>query len=134
MSPALERRSTPDWTAIRARAAQLPENAFDFVREGLSYSVRAVHGEAASGDESRSRHITGQQLCHGLRKFALDRYGQLAGTVMRRWGLRGTEDFGVIVYALIDREEMRASDRDRFEDFIEVYDFEEAFAPAGVAG
>ena len=128
----MESSNTPDWKFIRARAAQLPEPAFEFVREGLTHTVRSIHGEAAVHDDSRPRHISGPQLCEGLRRCAVERYGQLAITVLRRWGLRGTEDFGVIVYALIDREEMRASERDRFEDFCGVYDFDEVFSPAGV--
>lgn len=125
-------RPDVDWPQIRERAARFPEAAFAFVRDGLSYAVKTIHGEKGdSGD--RPRHVSGQQLCRGLRAFALDRYGQLARTVFRRWGVCSTEDFGVIVYAMIDREEMRASEQDRFGDFQNVYDFDEAFGPAAVS-
>jgi uncharacterized repeat protein (TIGR04138 family) len=90
------------------------------------------HGEAPGGP-SESRHISGQQLCIGLRDFAIRRYGLLAGTVLTRWGVQTTEDFGTIVYALIDREELRASDRDTIEDFKAVFDFAEAFGSLSLA-
>lgn len=126
--------SQPNWPTIRDRARRFPETAFQFVRDGLGHTVRIVHGVTAESGElgsnataSKARHISGQQLCEGLRRFATDRYGKLAGAVMRRWNVRSTEDFGVIVYAMIDRGEMRGSDSDRFDDFKDAFDFEEAF-------
>lgn len=130
----------PDWTTIRSRAKAYSPAAFDFVRDGLAHAVEKLseaHGEVAI-PESESliarapkgavgRHITGQQLCAGLRDLARDRYGMLALTVLHRWGIRSTEDFGVMVYALIDRGEMRSSHDDRFEDFVGCYEFAEAF-------
>lgn len=125
--------SNPDWQSIRDQAAEFPEAAFTFVREGLSHTVKLAHGQgcaeaAASGaDGSRPRHVTGQQLCVGLRDYAIEKFGMLAGAVMRKWGLKRTEDFGIIVYTMIDRGEMRASPEDTIDDFRGVFDFEEAF-------
>jgi uncharacterized repeat protein (TIGR04138 family) len=148
---------TPDWATLRRKAAAFPEPAFQFVREGLAYTVAQVHAlqaranldanarraagsQAELFDESdagvtedvlaggASRHVSGQQLSMGLRDFAVRRYGSLAGAVMRRWGVRSTDDWGVIVYAMIDRGEMRAGERDSIDDFTNVFDFEEAFA------
>lgn len=122
-----------DWRAIRERAELLPEEAFQFVREGLSYTAKLFHGEptraCAERGEAR-RHVSGQQLCIGLKKLATERYGLLARTVLAKWGVRTTEDFGMIVYALIDRNELRQGERDSFDDFKNVYDFDEAFAPS----
>ncbi|MBX3385974.1 MAG: hypothetical protein KF768_05335 [Phycisphaeraceae bacterium] len=121
-----------DWAAIRSRAAAFPEEAFQFVREGLAHTVNSVHGEVerdASRVADERYHVTGQQLCLGLRDLALERYGMLARTVMNKWGVRRTDDFGVMVYALIDRNELRAGERDCFDDFCGVFDFDEAFAP-----
>lgn len=132
----------PDWAAIRVRARAFSPAAFDFIRDGLAHTaqVLARNVEVPQVSESEAviaqppagrittRHITGQQLCDGLRDMARERYGMLALTVLHRWGIRATADFGVIVYALIDRGEMRSSDEDRFDDFLDRYDFEEAFA------
>lgn len=117
-----------DWAWIRSRARSFPEVSYEFVREGLTHTVRGVHGEGDDAPRGRARHVTGQQLCEGLRRLALERYGQLAGLVLHKWGLRNTEDFGVIVYSMIDRGEMRNSANDRFEDFRDAFDFQEAFA------
>ncbi len=132
--------------ALRARAALFPEAAFEFVREGLAQTAKSVHGGLGAGAAKSdianvvpvaagdSRHVSGQQLCLGLRTLAIQKYGLLAKTVFRRWGIRRTDDFGVIVYAMIDRGEMRTSENDSLQDFSAVFDFEEAFGPAQACG
>jgi len=128
--------SSVDWAAIRERAATFPDEAFEFIREGLRATAEALNacaGQAGRMDvQEEGRHITGPQLCMGLRDFAIRRYGPLAGLVLNRWGIRRTDDFGLMVYALIDRKELRASERDSIEDFKGVYDFAEAFSQVAV--
>jgi uncharacterized repeat protein (TIGR04138 family) len=128
-------RGQVDWPLVRARAAVFPEEAFDFVREGLKQTSQVLHGPASASGETAicdRRHVSGQQLCMGLRELAMQRWGLLAQCVLRKWGIRRTEDFGTIVYALIDREELRASDRDSIDDFAGVYDFDEVFGAATI--
>jgi uncharacterized repeat protein (TIGR04138 family) len=122
-----------DWSAIRAKAGPFSQEAFHFVRQGLAHTVKFVHGESEEAPEPArpDRHVSGQQLCLGLRDFALQQYGMLAKTVLSRWGIHKTEDFGRIVFAMIDSGLMRRSDEDTLEDFRGVYDFDEAFAAPG---
>ncbi len=95
----------------------------------------ALLGEIAGIDPSdldeiaqtQSRHVSGQELCFGLRSLAVEKYGLLARTVLRGWGVRSTEDFGKIVYAMVDTGLLRTSDNDSLDDFRGVYEFEEAF-------
>ncbi len=63
----------------------------------------------------------------GLKEFASRTFGMLAGTVLRSWGIRTTDDVGRIVFELIDRGEMRKTERDNLSDFAHLYDFREAF-------
>jgi uncharacterized repeat protein (TIGR04138 family) len=127
----LSQPTEQQWKHIRARAASFPEEAFQFVREGLGHTVKLVHGEAALratiDPSDESRHVTGQQLCMGMRDLAIERYGLLAQTVLNRWGIRRTEDFGAVVYSMIDRKELRSGPSDSYADFEGVYDFDEAF-------
>jgi uncharacterized repeat protein (TIGR04138 family) len=138
-----------------ARETKYPLDAFHFVQRGLDFTVRRVHGEpppapapgssAASGGaikgeksekaekaevETGSRHVTGQVLCYGLRDFAIQEYGLLARTVLRRWHINACEDFGRIVFAMVDAKLMNKTDEDSIRDFVGVYDFNEAFAPS----
>ncbi len=121
-----------------AKAAAFPEEAFQFVREGLQHTVKVLHGAEPAAAKladpyepsevlDESRHVSGQQLCLGLRDMAIERYGLLASTVLNHWGIHRTDDFGVIVYRLIERGELRASDNDTLTDFRGVYTFDQAF-------
>jgi len=99
--------------------------ALTFVQEGLTYAVNMFHGPG--NDPKTNRHITGQQLCEGLRAYALAKWGLMARPVLTRWGIECTLDFGRIVYALIDAGYMSRTDADSVEDFRAVYDFKTAF-------
>ena len=102
-----------------------PIEAFLFLQEGLGYSVTLVHGEMI--DPNVSRHITGPQLCEGLRSYALVQWGMLARVVLARWSITSTFDFGRIVFALVDAGHMQKTEADTIEDFRNVYDFKTAF-------
>lgn len=115
-----------DWDNIKRKFGYITPEAFEFVRQGLSHTVKSVHGEVPGDDETRN--VSGQQLCLGLRDYAIKQYGLLARTVLDRWGIKRTDDFGRIVFAMVDIGLMSKTEDDRMEDFRGVYDFEEAFA------
>lgn len=134
-----------DLTAIAAKT-KYPVEAFVFVQRGLDYTVRKLHGAEAAEelaeadadaeveadnleDDAEGRHVSGQQLCWGLRDFAIEQYGLLAQTVLRRWRIASCADFGAIVFAMVEAELMRKTDDDDPTDFAGVYDFCDAFAP-----
>ena len=102
--------------------------AYQFVREALSFAQEVMGmgvAESVPGGEGQAeRHLTGQQLCEASRQYALDQYGLMAKKVLESWGIKGTEDFGEIVYNLIEVDLMKKSDNDRREDFDGVFDFE----------
>jgi uncharacterized repeat protein (TIGR04138 family) len=103
-----------------------PLDAFEFLHDGLETTARRIHGEGMT--EPGKRHVSGTQLCEGLRDLAIERWGPLARTVLRRWGIRQTLDFGNMVYLLVNNGFMQKTDQDSVEDFRDVYDFDEAFA------
>lgn len=73
-------------------------------------------------------HVSGQQLCLGLRDFAIERFGLFAPVVFEHWHIQRTEDFGRMVFAMIDVRLMSRNDDDTIEDFRGVYDFDEALS------
>jgi len=80
----------------------------------------------AQTEQSRKpRHLTGQELCEAIRRYALEQFGYMAKCVLNQWGVTETGDFGEIVFNLIRIEEMRKTPEDRREDFDDVFDFEE---------
>lgn len=103
-----------------------PVEAYHFVEQGLSHTVKRMHGEA-DPDEPQNRHVSGPDLCEGLRELALVQWGLLARTVLKRWNITSTLDFGRIVFALIEGGRMQKTDADNLDDFRNVYDFRTAF-------
>lgn len=141
-----------------ARTTPYPVEAFLWVQRGLDFTVRRIHGEAtdeevlllqeaadaadhqAAGQDvpepvtDSSRHISGQQLCEGLRDFAILQYGLLARSVLRHLRIVRCEDFGTIVFAMVDAGMMNKTDRDTIDDFRDVFDFAQAFEQPTVQG
>ena len=101
--------------------------AYHFVDEALRFTQGEFGGPAAKGSDDKIDHITGEELLEGIRKYALQEYGLMTLTVFHQWGIHSTDDFGRIVYLLIDRGAMRKTDDDQLSDFFGVYNFNEAF-------
>jgi uncharacterized repeat protein (TIGR04138 family) len=90
-----------------------------------SGSVQQAPAEPGLPDESQ--HVSGQELLEGIRCYALDQFGLMTMRVFDHWGITNTEDWGRMVFELIDRGEMHKTDNDQLSDFAEVYSFERAF-------
>ena len=126
-----------------------PLEAYRFLQEGLDHAVKMAHGDQAGirkrrrrsrkkadeGDLSRHpHHVDGRQLCLGLRDLAEKRWGRMATLVLRGWNVRGTLDFGEMVFVLVENRFLQKTDRDRREDFADVYaigDLERDYAIGG---
>jgi uncharacterized repeat protein (TIGR04138 family) len=121
-----------DWKLLREKAGPFPPQAYQFVREGLAHTVKSIHGDTPGLPEEEGRHVSGQQLCMGLRDYALRQYGRLAKMVLGSWNIHETGDFGRIVFAMIEAGLMRKTEEDTPEDFQGVFDFEEAFGDLSV--
>ena len=106
-----------------------PIEAYEFIQQGLGYTVNKIHGneKEPEKDPMASRHVKGRDLCVGLREFALLKWGMLAPTVLGRWNIRRTVDFGRIVFALVDSGYMQKTDDDTIDDFRDVFDFKSGF-------
>lgn len=132
-----------DLKQVMQGAGGYSPDCYRFIRDGLAHTVRLIHGDDAAEtppstpEDEESRHVSGRQLCEGLREYGVRQYGLLARTVLSRWGIRSTEDFGRIIFAMVDAGLMRATDEDTLDDFVGVYTFDEAFAepePTAVGG
>ena len=115
-------------------STKYPLDAFLFLQRGLEFTVQRAHGEAPPPGpgfdpdaDQPDRHVSGQMLCLGLRDFALEQYGLLARTVLKSWRLHSCEDFGQLVYAMVNAGMMHKTQEDSLDDFNDVYDFKHAF-------
>lgn len=119
---------------ILERDKRYRAEGYDFVLQGLTYAQKKnASGDQKADDdgelEEEECHVTGQQLCEAIREYALGLYGMTAKCVLQHWGIRTTRDIGEIVFNMIEAKRMNKTDRDRIEDFDDVYDFDEAFRP-----
>ena len=94
------------------------------MREGLDFTQ---HKMAKMSGAKEPRHVSGQELMGGMRQYALETYGPMAKLLLNEWGIRATEDFGEIVFNLVENNLLAKTEKDTREDFAGGYDFDEAF-------
>lgn len=113
-----------------------PGNPFDkmrrIVKKDLRYRIEAYCFIFDALDHTLKRlevqrHVSGRELCEGIRALAIDKFGLLARTVFEHWGVRTTDDWGRIVFNLVDSGLMGKTDTDSVDDFRGVYDFDDVF-------
>ena len=114
--------------------SEAPKKSVEQVaREQGRYDVQAYYFlfealEWLMGHLGERRHVTGPEFSKAVRDLAVERFGMLAGSVFRSWGVTETTDFGRMVYALIEAGQMNKTEEDDIHDFDRVYDFPQAFA------
>lgn len=101
--------------------------AYLFITEALRLTQELLGRESQEDGDEPSSHITGRELLDGVRVLGLRQFGMLAPSVFKSWGIHTTEDFGHIVFELVERGELRKTDRDQLSDFRDVYSFEHVF-------
>lgn len=94
-------------------------DAYEFVLHGLNFTQNKL---------KRKTHVSGAELASGLRDYAIDQYGALASSVLAYWGIKQTQDFGNIVFSMIEKRLLAKAESDSLADFNAVYDFKSAFA------
>ncbi len=77
-------------------------DAYRFIFEALQFTQEKLKRVSRGGTEDDA-HISGQELMEGVRELPLKKFGLLAITVFHHWGVRATDDFGRIVFELIER-------------------------------
>lgn len=100
------------------------QNAYQFVFAALRHAQENLGRDR---HDTNTGHISGLELLEGVRLLGLEHFGLMTISVFASWGVHGTEDFGRIVFELIESGEMRKTDDDQLEDFVDVYDFHTAF-------
>jgi uncharacterized repeat protein (TIGR04138 family) len=103
---------------IRARGGAYHEQAYLFMLAAIEYMQSRL--------EVR-RHVSGGELAWACRDFARAQFGLLAPSVLGHWGVTRTDDFGRIVFTLVEVGLLVTQPGDREADFASVYDFSDAF-------
>jgi uncharacterized repeat protein (TIGR04138 family) len=124
-------------TQINAKLAEVVRRdsryayeAYEFVFQGLYFTQKTLGREPAKGETeieaNPKHHVSGPELLEGIRLLALREFGLMAKTVFQQWGIRKTDDFGEIVFNLIEGGLMTRTSEDNRADFRNVYDLDEA--------
>ena len=103
---------------VAKKDPRYPEDAYFFVLRGLNFTVAKL---------DKPRHVTGQELSDGMRLYAVEQFGPMAKEVLEHWGITRTEDFGNVVFNLIEVKLLAKTEKDSISDFNDVYDFKKAF-------
>ena len=109
---------------IVAKDARYEREAYFFVREALDHTQRMI-GKAPKKHEIR--HVSGQELLNGIREYALQQFGPMTLTVLEAWGVKCCEDFGELVFNMVETRLLARTERDSRDDFKNGYDFHAAF-------
>ena len=118
----------PKLAEVVNRDPRYAYEAYEFIDRALQYTLKMLGRERSPGiaPGDPSFHVSGRELLEGIRRLALAEFGLLARTVFAQWGVHRTNDFGNIVFNLIDAGLMSRSDNDSLADFEDVYSFDEA--------
>ena len=103
---------------ITEKDTRYKADAYEFVMHALWFTQERLN---------RKSHVSGKELLEGIRDFGLDQYGPMTKTVLLHWGIKRTEDFGEIVFNMVDNGLMGKTETDSRNDFKNVYDFEKVF-------
>jgi uncharacterized repeat protein (TIGR04138 family) len=107
---------------IVARDRRYDSEAYHFVHKALGQTVSKLRGQ----ELVEHRHINGPELLQGIVDLGLAEYGPMALPVFETWGIKCSEDVGMMVFLLIETGAFGRSEEDRVEDFCGIFDFQEA--------
>jgi len=93
-------------------------DSYEFVMQALHFTQSRL---------KRDRHVSGKELLEGIREFVIEQYGPMSKIVLGHWGVNRTEDFGNIVFNLVEKKVLSKTETDNPEDFKGVFDFDSAF-------
>lgn len=86
-------------------------DAYDFLRQALDHSAQQFR------QNSKSSHLTAEELYLGVCSLALEEYGPLAKSVLEYWGITCSEDVGEIVFRLVEAGVFGKQEDDNISQF-----------------
>jgi uncharacterized repeat protein (TIGR04138 family) len=104
--------------AIHECDTRYKPDSYAFVMEALAYTQKKFKAQ---------RHVSAAEILDGMKELLLAKYGPMAIAVLQYWGIKSTEDFGNIIFNLIERKILSKTEEDSSERFRNAYDFQEVF-------
>lgn len=100
------------------RDSRYHPEAYEFVMEALSFTQKKY---------KKTKHVSGAELLAGIRGLLLRKFGPMTMNVLKHWGVNKTDDFGKIVYNLVEYKVLSKDTEDHYDAFNNAYDFDEVF-------
>jgi uncharacterized repeat protein (TIGR04138 family) len=98
-------------------------DAYNFLREALDFTQKAL----SKSRKKEVGHISAEELLNGIREYALALFGPMTTTVFAEWGIYSCEDFGNMVFLMVENNLLRKTEQDSPDDFRKGYRFEDVF-------
>ena len=108
---------------ILAKDPRYQRDAYLFVKDALDHTQKIVVKE----NKGELRHVSGQELLGGIRDYALAQFGPMTQMVFEEWGIKRCEDFGEIVFNMVEIGLLGKTEKDSRDDFANGYSFNDAF-------
>lgn len=108
---------------ILAKDARYHRDAYHFLKDALDHTQKTV----ARQNREQMRHVSGQELLGGIRDYALSQFGPMTQMVFEEWGIKRCEDFGEIVFNMVEIGLLGKTEKDSRDDFANGYSFNDAF-------
>ena len=117
---------------IAQRDPRYSREAYEFLFHALQHTQQMLGRLPPEGAEptpgDNRYHVSGPELLRGACALAVQEFGALARTVFRMWGVQKTDDFGNIVFNLIENDLMSKTDQDSHETFHNVFDIDQVLS------
>ena len=116
----------PKLDEVVRRDPRYAYEAYEFVFAALAHTQKLLgRPPLPEAGSEQDYHVSGPQLLEGVRDLALREFGLLARTVFHLWGIDRTDDFGEIVFNLIEAGLMSKTAEDDRLDFHDLYDLDQ---------
>lgn len=116
----------PDILEIVRNDPRYAYEAYEFIFDSLGHTQRMLgrvpeECERAAGPQ---HHVSGREILQGAVDLAVKEFGLMARLVFRHWGIHRTDDFGELVFNLIEGGLLSKTDGDHRSDFQNVFDLD----------
>jgi uncharacterized repeat protein (TIGR04138 family) len=113
---------------VARRDQRYAYEAYEFVFAALEHTQKLlgrVRPKPTRENEPVAQHVAGAELVRGACELAKSEFGRMARIVFHVWGINSTDDFGAIVFNLIDANLLTKTDSDSRDDFRDLFDLDD---------
>jgi uncharacterized repeat protein (TIGR04138 family) len=105
--------------AITRKDKRYDQEAYTFIYEALDHARKQL---------AEPRHMSGHELLESIKTVAIYKFGPFTKLVLNTWGIHKTEDWGNVVFNMVNNDLLSKTDQDVIEDFQNGYDFDAVFS------